>query len=147
MNVLACPLTALSLFASVMQISAAPAHLSVPPEEVTRALKEGSVLRLSGTVGTTFTFSLNSNPTTGYRWVLSGECGVARVHLDFTAPVPMQENRPRLMGAPGRENVTITALRPGIGNMTLLCARPWEKPSRSAQILRIELHVADPERK
>ncbi len=74
--------------------------------------------------GREFTITLASNPTTGYSWQLAGapdEKIAKLVGSKFNAP------QTDLVGAPGEEVWTFTAVAPGKTTLTFHYVRPWEK--------------------
>ena len=74
--------------------------------------------------GREFSFTLASNPTTGYQWQLAkpveGSC-VALVTNEFVRP------KSKLVGAPGKEVWRFKAIRPGETTIELEYARSWDK--------------------
>jgi inhibitor of cysteine peptidase len=74
--------------------------------------------------GESFRIMLESNPTTGYSWKVTGglDGGVLElVGSEFLPP------RTQLKGAGGEEVWTIKAKGAGKAKLTLEYARPWEK--------------------
>jgi len=74
--------------------------------------------------GEEFILSLDSNPTTGYRWELqnmSEEGIVALVGTEF------KRDEGNLIGQGGKEYWTFRAIKEGITIITMVYRRPWEK--------------------
>ncbi len=75
-----------------------------------------------------FTLSLESNPTTGYRW----EATFDSTHLllkrkDFEA------SDPRSIGTGGTEKFTFVPIKTGETEITMIYKRPWEsKPAKES---------------
>ena len=85
--------------------------------------------------GKTFTLSLDSNPTTGYRWQLAKPLDEQHVKL-----ITNEYQRPatRLMGAGGKETWTFKALTEGNTEIHLKYVRPWQTnsaPARTTHVL------------
>lgn len=128
-------LAALTLLApTVTPVSAQPAPPSCPPfDDVTDPIAVG--------VGQSFTFGLQSNPTTGYRWELelsnlSGMFSV--VGPTYVPSPPPQPGGPPLVGSGGQECWTFQANRSGTITLMLNYRRPFEPattpPVRTKQI-------------
>jgi inhibitor of cysteine peptidase len=74
--------------------------------------------------GTEFVLALKSNQSTGYRWVMvdSAALGAMRfVRSDY------QSNHPNRNGAGGSERWTFAAPTAGVGVVSLVYKRPWER--------------------
>ncbi len=92
--------------------------------------------------GQAHSLTLPSNPTTGYQWqaqVEPASDAPVTVDISFVPPPTPQEGQPRLVGAPGRERITLTARHPGRAQVRLRYARPWEQPQ--GDDARLILHV------
>lgn len=78
--------------------------------------------------GEEFEIVLESNPTTGYAWMLAPPPAPPVVHLVETRYVPENEpgDRP-LAGAGGHERWRFRALAPGEAVIPLVYVQPWEK--------------------
>ena len=84
--------------------------------------KDGEVFEV--TVGQDFTITLESNPTTGYRWQLAqplDEVIVTLVGIEFKPPDT------RRLGAGGREVWTFKAVGQGRTTVEMAYLRAWEK--------------------
>ena len=75
--------------------------------------------------GNTFTVTLCSNPTTGYKWAdlaaISDETVVRQISHEFIAP----ENT-GVVGAPGKEVWAFKTLKQGTSTISIDYSRPWE---------------------
>lgn len=95
--------------------------------------------RRTGGFGSTntrqFILTRQSNPTTGYKWeVINNTPEMISVKSRYLAP----ENN-SLMGAPGTEEFTFTALKSGRASVTILYKRPWEEMSIDEDILLFDI--------
>jgi len=75
--------------------------------------------------GNTFTVTLCSNATTGFKWSesaqISDQTVVQQMSHEFLSP----ENK-GLMGAPGKEVWTFKALKKGTSSIAMEYSRPWQ---------------------
>jgi inhibitor of cysteine peptidase len=81
-------------------------------------------------VGKSFTITLDSNPTTGYRWQLARQMDTGLVELvnsQYIAP------KTDLVGAPGHEEWHFKAIREGKAIISFDYVRPWEKDELPVQ--------------
>jgi inhibitor of cysteine peptidase len=79
---------------------------------------------IAARAGEEFTVKLDSNATTGYQWQLAepvDEKMIKFLRSEYIAP------NTDLMGAPGVENWTFMALKPGRSKIALKYVRSWEK--------------------
>ena len=79
--------------------------------------------------GEEFTIALESNPTTGYRWMLQKELDDKVITLQKTE---FEEPESNLLGAPGEERWTFKAVGLGRTTIELRYARPWETGDSSS---------------
>lgn len=82
---------------------------------------------LQATVGQPFSISLDSNPTTGYRWGLAQPLDETILHLVHSA---YQRGRPGLIGAGGTETWTFLPVCQGATTIAMEYRRPWERPEQ-----------------
>jgi inhibitor of cysteine peptidase len=82
---------------------------------------EGQTIEL--TVGQTHTVTLESNPTTGYRWQLAAPPDQGILTL-----VGSEYKKPesKLIGAGGHESWTFRAVGTGKTRIVMIYVRPWE---------------------
>ena len=79
----------------------------------------------------TVSFSLDSNPTTGFRWQVSQAEELFTVETVYTE----NEHDPGMVGVGGTETVTLTPLKAGKTEVTLSYARPWEGGEQADQLV------------
>ncbi|MCA1906029.1 MAG: protease inhibitor I42 family protein [Desulfarculus sp.] len=113
--------------------SAAPPAPPNPPS-VSQTLNLG--------VGQTLDLTLDSNPTTGYRWFLTQAPDPAVVLVETHAFVRDREATGQA-GSGGREIFAIRGVSPGFTEMVLEYHRPWERERGQppAKVHRITLRV------
>ncbi len=75
--------------------------------------------------GAEFDIALESNQSTGYRWVLVDSAGLGPLRLVGSTYAVPRRNRDR-DGAGGTERWTFATPRPGQGVISLVYVRPWE---------------------
>jgi inhibitor of cysteine peptidase len=80
--------------------------------------------------GKTFTLTLDSNPTTGYRWELANPVDEKHVKLISSE---YHRGSTQLMGAGGKEIWTFKAAAEGNTKIHLKYVRPWETNMPPAQ--------------
>ncbi len=68
---------------------------------------------------------LDSNPTTGYGWELARPLEKDKVRLISSVFIP--SNDKKLVGAPGKHEWTLKALKKGNTYIVFKYFRPWEK--------------------
>jgi len=84
-------------------------------------------------MGETFSISLKSNPTTGYRW--QPEFNSEFLELVSSEFTPDSA----LIGAPGVETLEFRALKQGETEITVIYKRPWGKEHLDKQIIPITI--------
>jgi inhibitor of cysteine peptidase len=82
---------------------------------------------VQATVGQPFSLTLDSNPTTGYRWGLAQPLDETIVHLVHSA---YQRGRPGVIGAGGVETWTFLPICQGTTTIDMEYRRPWERPEQ-----------------
>jgi len=82
-----------------------------------------------GVEGDTITFSMVSNPSTGYGWqaVVTGDS--IRLTDDSFTPHPSTDTDFPLVGAPGTQHYTFTAVKPGTSEIEFIYSRVFEAGS------------------
>jgi inhibitor of cysteine peptidase len=87
--------------------------------------------------GQTLVVSLESNPTTGYRWE------VVELEGQLLQPVGEAEYHPRsdAIGAPGVEILRFKALNAGRTPLKLVYHRPWEKDAEPLETFSLQVVV------
>jgi inhibitor of cysteine peptidase len=82
------------------------------------------------TAGESFTITLDSNPTAGYKWRIAQQIDTGLLELidsRFIAP------KTNLVGAPGQEKWHFKAIKTGKAIISFDYIRPWEKDELPAQ--------------
>ena len=77
------------------------------------------------------TFTLDSNPTTGYRWQVEQSEELFNVITSFSVS---EADKP-VTGAGGEETITLEPLKAGETEVTLTYARPWENGGQTDQLV------------
>jgi len=85
-------------------------------------------------VGETLGLSLESNPTTGYRWEVSelDQSILVETYHEYEA------DSPAITGSGGREIWRFQAQRPGSTTLRLEYRRPWEEDVEPFQTFNVE---------
>lgn len=83
-------------------------------------------------VGETILVTLPENPTTGYRWELSGQAApvLALAKDDYLGAG--QGKKPAMLGSGGTREFTFKAAAPGAAKLALILRRSWESPDAAA---------------
>jgi inhibitor of cysteine peptidase len=99
--------------------------------------EEAETIRLA--VGQTALIALQENPSTGYRWELSGSAS-RNLSLVDISDAGFARGASRLLGAPGTRRFKIVAREPGTALAVFDYARPWERvePARH-HVVTIEI--------
>ena len=79
----------------------------------------------------TVTFTLDSNPTTGFSWQVDESVELFEVKSSFAA----RETDKQVTGAGGEETITLVPLKAGKTEVTLTYARPWEGGEQADQLV------------
>ena len=79
----------------------------------------------------TVTFTLDSNPTTGFSWQVEQSEELFEVKSSYTA----EETDKPVTGAGGEETITLVPLKAGKTEVTLTYARPWEGGEQADQLV------------
>lgn len=89
-------------------------------------------------VGERFSILLDSNPTTGYSWQMTGQAAERAVVLTVSS---YEAPRKNLAGAPGRQRLTFRAESVGIEKLAFHYLRPWEKNTEPARTVTFTVVV------
>lgn len=112
---------------------------------LTCALSAQESKPVTATTGTEFSFTLASNPTTGYHWELASPLDQKLLTL-----VTNEYVRPntRLVGAGGNEVWKFKAISEGKTQIDLKYVRPWEKDVKPVQATNfvVVISAAKPEK-
>ena len=79
----------------------------------------------------TVSFTLDSNPTTGFSWQVTQSEELFDVKTEYVA----DETEEPVSGAGGTETVVLTPLKAGKTDVTLTYARPWEGGETADQLV------------
>ena len=120
-----------------------PAAVIVTCDDFARAASPNSTAALLNTevtvaVGTPFTVTLCSNPSTGYQWEpprVADQSLVQQVDHQVT-PAPAGG-----VGAPGTETWTFKALKPGGTVISFAYSRPWVGGEKGSWQLRLKVNA------
>ena len=94
-------------------------------DDTHRAGYDTSMKPIEVVIGQNFSFTLETNPTTGYKWELAGtlDQGVVKfIANEYKAA------EPRRIGSGGNEIWTFQAVGAGSAKITLQYVRSWERP-------------------
>ena len=79
--------------------------------------------------GALLALKLESNPSTGYRWLASVVAGATEGVLSVGSSFIMPRAEEARVGSPGTEILMLTAKKPGTYKVLMEYKRPWEKKS------------------
>lgn len=92
-------------------------------------------------VGESFWISLESNPTTGYKWQFGTPVDTTLLKLSEQKYVP-DPNPEKLMGRGGRDHWLFEAIKPGSAGISLQYLRPWDSTSMERSVeFRVEINA------
>jgi predicted secreted protein len=124
---------ALALAALALAATVGPGHLGAQQPGVsgcgamtTDAPPPPDVQIVNAKLGEPFSLSLDSNPTTGYRWDFAQPLDESVLQLQSS---DFQRGQPGLPGAGGTQNWTFLPLCGGATAIHLEYRRPWEPPA------------------
>lgn len=84
---------------------------------------------MSVNTGDVLNFELESNPTTGYEWVVDYDRDfLVLVHSSF-----IESEKKGLVGVPGKQRFRFKAIKKGETTIEFLYRRPWEKDREPAK--------------
>ena len=96
-------------------------------QDIMGNVNESNILKVK--IGEKFTigdgFELESNPSTGYKWVPAFDKN--KINLLSHKFEPSNNN---LLGSPGKEIFVFEAINPGVTNLTLSYQKEWEDNSQ-----------------
>lgn len=81
--------------------------------------------------GKEFIIILDTNRTTGYQWQLANSLDSNFITVVGLRYIPPES---KLMGAPGKDEWTFKAFKPGKVKITFHYVRPWEKNKPAAKV-------------
>ncbi|MDY6966481.1 MAG: protease inhibitor I42 family protein [Halobacteriota archaeon] len=103
------------------------------------ASSAGKEVELS--LGDTLVITLNSNPTTGFRWNLTEMSDGSVLRLSGNEFEPPEASDPPLVGAGGREVWTFNAIKAGSSIISMEYSRPWEEETEPAETFNLTIVV------
>lgn len=95
---------------------------------------------ITASIGDQFVIQLESNPTTGFQWGISGSLNPTVVKKVSSKYVP-GKNAQTKVGAGGVENWTFQAMAKGTTKIVMTYARPFEKGTVPAQTVTFNVTV------
>jgi len=110
-----------------------------PGETTLDASDSGSQIELA--VGDIFTVELESNPSTGFQWVLADNSNDTVLQMQAQEYVTGNAGDLPLPGAGGKEVLTFKALATGETNVSLEYSRPWEGGEKAVQTFELAVTV------
>lgn len=96
---------------------------------------------ISVAVGEEFVITMESNPTTGYRWELTQQVDQAIVEL---VDVDFQRRPDGRIGEGGFDQFTFRAVGEGTAEIAFQYVRPWENDIAPARVATFTVDVASP---
>jgi len=106
--------------------SAEPDLLSPDMTEITAHVQRTEL-------GKSFTISLVSNPTTGYRW----EARFDRDYLELISNDFVSDSN--LIGAPGVESFELKAIKQGQTELSMIYKRSWEDQFAEERVILVQI--------
>jgi inhibitor of cysteine peptidase len=114
-----------------------PGERSHGPSRPPLSARQDSVIQAR--VGEEFTVTLQSNPTTGYRWMLADSLDPGMLRLASRTYVARQ---PVAVGSGGHERITFAPLAPGRTTVRLRYARHGQPSSPRTAAFRVVIGPA-----
>ncbi len=129
------------LVRSHVVVAASPQEAPVPPEIRITLQDTQNPIRLCEEQ--VLQLSLDSNPSTGYRWELREENGdelqITDDPLILSIAEPVFESANLLLGAPTKQLLRLKAVQEGSRDYQLIYRRPWEKDIEPLQTLPLTI--------
>jgi len=85
------------------------------------------------TAGESLVLALESNPTTGFQWVLVENSDQTALQHAGHKYVPYENTDPPLPGVGGKELWTFKALKKGTSTISMEYSQPWEGGEKAAE--------------
>ena len=92
-------------------------------------------------VGDIFTVELESNPSTGFQWVLADNSDSTVLQVHEQEYVMANTGDPPLPGAGGKEVWTFKALAQGETTISLEYSRPWDGGEKAVQTFELTVTI------
>ncbi|HSJ58613.1 MAG TPA: C1 family peptidase [Anaerolineae bacterium] len=124
----------LTVLGSASTLAAEPGAEAGAPEILVTERDQGRTIELKGEI---LTLNLESNPATGYGWIVRGGNArvVRQVGEEWMASVPGK------LGAPGTQVLRFAGVGKGRTTLNLEYRRPWETDKAAAQTFRVDVNV------
>lgn len=132
---------AIAISIPLLACSAAPTTAPAAEQLSVDASYSGKQVEVA--VGQSLVVTLESNPSTGFKWDLAGitdQAVLEKVSNEFKA-AEAKSGEPLLVGAPGKEIWTFKALKKGKSEISLEYRRPWESGVQPAQTFTLNVVV------
>ena len=97
--------------------------------------------RVTVVLGQVFTVTLESNPSTGYRWEWVGHQDSIVEQMGESQFKPRETGDPPLVGAGGWESFDFKAVHPGQMTLKLVYRRPWEEGVEPLKTFSLQVTV------
>lgn len=128
--------------------SAAPPPDDPKPGEIRLGLQnQGDQVELKE--GQVLVISLESNPSTGYRWEVAEADEallrqVGKIEFEASSSATVAGRPALLLGAPSRQIMRFEAVAAGQTNLRLVYRRPWEKGMKPARTFSLQVRGVGP---
>ncbi|MFH0890073.1 MAG: protease inhibitor I42 family protein [Candidatus Aenigmatarchaeota archaeon] len=109
--------------AAIIAVVAIAASFFIPNEIVLTGADNNKSIEISS--GQSFLLGLESNPSTGYTWDITGYSPLI-LSQTGKAGFSQPEQNPELVGAPGTQTFHFRGISAGKTTLTLVYHRPWE---------------------
>lgn len=122
---------------SLLGLSLLTACTTQPARNVTVEKQSECPVQLH--TGQSFTVSLSSNPTTGYRWTIQDSAGGVLRSLGPEVYTSSEDGQ--LLGSGGQSTWRFEAFAAGNGRLRLTSQQPWEPEAEPAQVFDCPITV------
>lgn len=89
-------------------------------------------------IGESFMITLESNPTTGYKWESGFDQNLLKL---MKSEFKQDASKPGMVGVGGREQFTFAGLKAGDAQVKMTYKRPWEQQSADAKVLTFTVKI------
>ena len=94
---------------------------------------------ITAIAGERFSFTLPSNPTTGFTWLLRYDPALLDLVASKYTRVPKGINVDKLIGGEGRITYAFAAQKPGAHTIEAICKRPWNDDVLTKKVFTINI--------
>ena len=89
-------------------------------------------------IGEQFTITLDSNPTTGYKWEASfDQSSLKLVKREYK----QDASKPGMVGVGGKEHFIFEGIKAGDAQIKLTYKRPWEQQPADAKVMTFTVKI------